>query len=298
MRALGLALGAALFAALLVYLGLAIARGDVALGQARPGPIVAALALLLGAYAAQALAWHLLVRAAGVDRSLAVDASRWALSLLGKYVPGKVFNAVGRLVLYRDVPQGVPAIAAAFVAEALLTIAAASGVAAIALATVRDTVPALALVAAGACAAGGVLVSFSTLFDRAAGWLAARVLRTRAPPPIPVGSRVAPLALHVVSYTLLGGGLHALAAAWPMTQSLPVAAAIGALGLSGVAGIAAFVVPAGLGVREGVLAWIVAPFAGPAAAALVAVAARVWLTAGDVLAVALGAWLARGARSQ
>jgi hypothetical protein len=75
-----------------------------------------------------------------------------------------------------------------------------------------------------------------------------------------------------------------------------MAAIVGALCLSGIAGIAVFVVPAGIGVREGVLVWVLAAFTTPAYAALIAVASRAWLTAGDVFVVTLGGWLARPKR--
>lgn len=106
MRIAGLVVGIALFAVLLVYLWRAVGAGDLALERARPGPLVASMALLLAAYVAQAYAWHLLVRAAGGAQSAAVDGGRWALSLLGKYVPGKIFNAVGRVALYRGSAPG------------------------------------------------------------------------------------------------------------------------------------------------------------------------------------------------
>lgn len=293
LRVVGTAVGVVAFTAVVAYLGQSIHEGRLAIAQARSGPLLASMGLLLAAYAAQAYAWHLLVRAAGGDRSAPADCGRWALSLLGKYVPGKVFHTVGRLILYRDSPPGTAGLTAALAAELLLTLTAAACVAAVALGLTADALPPLARPLAAASAVAGVAVTFSTLFDRAAGWLAARALTSTPPAPIARRRRIAPFVLQIASYLLMGAGLYLLAQAWqqPSIASLPVVT--GALCLSGIVGVIAIVVPAGIGVREGALMWLLAPVGGAAPAAFVAVAARLWLTAGDAVAAAIGAWVVR-----
>lgn len=292
LRAGGLAFGVALFVALLAYLWREASAGELAAVEVRRGPLLLSAALLLAAYAAQAHAWHLLVRAAGGSLPAGVNCGRWAVSLLGKYVPGKVFNAVGRVVLYRHSSPGLAALTTAFLVETLLTVTAAASVAAVALLSAGG-VPGPALMAAFACAAAGAAASFSTVFDRALGWLALKVAPGTRLVSIGRSRRIVPFCLQIGSYLLLGAGLYVLTLEWQPLAAVPFAAVAGALCLSGIAGIVAFVVPAGIGVREGALVWVLAPFAGPAFAALIAVAARVWLTAGDVIAVGVGVWLLR-----
>jgi uncharacterized membrane protein YbhN (UPF0104 family) len=293
LRAAGFAFGVALFVGLLAYLWREASAGELAVTDVRRGPLLVSAALLLAAYVAQAYAWHLLVRAVGGDLPAGVNCGRWAVSLLGKYVPGKVFNAVGRLVLYRRSSPGLAALTAASVAETLLTVTAAASVAAVAL-LATGGVPGPVLLAAVACAIAGAVASFSTVFDRGLGWLVSKVSPGARFASIGRSRRIVPFGLQLGSYLLLGGGLYALTLAWQPVATAPLAAVTGALCLSGIAGILAFVVPAGIGVREGALVWLLAPFTGPSFAALVAVAARVWLTAGDVIAVSVGAWLLRG----
>lgn len=288
----GLVFGVALFVVLLAYLWREAGAGELALADVNRAPLLISAVLLLAAYVVQAQAWHLLVRAAGGHLPAAVNCGRWALSLLGKYVPGKVFNAVGRLVLYRHCPAGLPALTAALVAETLLTVTAAACVATVALLG-SGGAPRSALIAAFGCAAVGVVASFSTVLDRGLAWLAQQVSPGAKVVPIAWPKRILPFGLQLGSYLLLGGGLYALTLAWQPAAGVPFAAVTGALCLSGIAGIVAFVVPAGLGVREGALVWVLAPFTGPVFAALIAVAARVWLTAGDAVAVIVGAWLLR-----
>lgn len=293
LRAAGLVFGVALFGGLLAYLWCEATAGELAVADVRRWPLIISAALLLAAYVAQAYAWHLLVRAVGGEIPASVNCGRWSVSLLGKYVPGKVFNAVGRLMLYRRTSPGLAALTAASVAETLLTVTAAATVAAIALLWASG-VPGPVRLAAFACAVAGAVAGFSTMFDRALSWLALKVSPGARVVSIGRSRRIVPFGLQLGSYLLLGSGLYVLTLAWQPVATAPWAAVTGALCLSGIAGILAFVVPAGIGVREGALVWLLAPFTGPAFAALIAVAARVWLTAGDVMAVSVGAWLLRG----
>ena len=100
-------------------------------------------------------------------------------------------------------------------------------------------------------------------------------------------------ALQWVGYALLGLGLILLAHGLmrvPFALALPVTAAFC---FAGVAGIVAFFAPSGIGVREAALAWYLAPYIGPGPAALFAIAARLWLTVGDLLLISMGMWLMR-----
>ena len=59
-----------------------------------------------------------------------------------------------------------------------------------------------------------------------------------------------------------------------------------------IAGTLSFGAPAGAGVREAILTWQLTPLLGPTHAAAAAVALRVITTAGDLLASALGRFMA------
>jgi uncharacterized membrane protein YbhN (UPF0104 family) len=293
-RKLGAAIGVALFAVIAWQLWRALQDGQLVLGRADWTMLLAAMAFLLVAYAAQAWAWHLLLRAAGGASRPRADCARWAVSLLGKYVPGKVFHAVGRLALYRK-PSRLPA-APAYAVETLLTLTAAACVAAVTLPLHAERLPALAWTAACAGALVGLAASASNALDRLTGRLLARLFGPGRAPSIARASRALPLCAMALSYLLLGVGLHVLIRAWGMHLTVPLAVAIGALSFAGIAGIVAVFVPAGLGVREGALVWLLAPYAGLPQAMFIALAARVWLTAGDAVAAAAGALLLRQSR--
>lgn len=284
---LGATLGVVLFAAIAWQLALSLRQGQLTLSRADLRFLGASVLLLIAANGAQALAWHRLLRAAGGDAGALVDIARWALSLPGKYIPGKVFHAVGRLALYRDRPTAK--IATAYAAEMLLSLTAAACVAAVTLAGYGGELTARLPWLAAACAAVGLVVSLSAAFDRLAYRLTVRLGSAHRPLPIAKRDRLAAVALMVGSYLLLGLGLYLLVRAWDLQSALPLGVIVGALSLSGIAGVAAVVVPAGIGVREGVLIGLLAPIAGVPQAFFIALVARVWLTVGDALAAAAGA---------
>jgi hypothetical protein len=110
------------------------------------------------------------------------------------------------------------------------------------------------------------------------------------------GASWLPLAwcLQVLGYLVLGIGCLALGLAFGLLRPelvLPVAAG---LCFAGLAGIAAFFVPAGLGVREAALAWFLAPWLGAAPALLLAVLARLWISMGEATVIAGGLLWLRG----
>jgi hypothetical protein len=93
---------------------------------------------------------------------------------------------------------------------------------------------------------------------------------------------------------LLGLGFFALGRGLGWFGPAHAALAISALCFAGLAGIAAFFVPAGIGVREAALAWILAPAIGPGPALMLAVLARAWISLGEAALVVAGLlWLQR-----
>jgi uncharacterized membrane protein YbhN (UPF0104 family) len=97
----------------------------------------------------------------------------------------------------------------------------------------------------------------------------------------------------------MGLGFVALVSSLTATISAPDAAAyVVMFFVAAIAGLLALFVPAGLGVREAVLASMLTPGFGAAPAIAIAIAARVWLLACEGLAFALW-WIAtRRARNR
>lgn len=258
--------------------------------QLRMLPLLLSFALFFLAQALFALSWHRLLHAAGETGNYRGDAARWGVSLAGKYFPGKVWQALARFGLYHGAPRG-SRVAPAFLREMLLSVSAA-----------------MSIVAVQAFVSGGHLAPLAWPFA-----LGAVLLVMLALPPV---ARLAmqgvrrwtplqierpdgdagrlPLAwcLQFAAYLVLGLGCFALGRAFGLLGEDAMFAAMAGLCFAGLAGIAAFFVPAGLGVREAALAWFLAPWIGVAPALLLAVLARLWISLGEAAVISAGLlWL-------
>jgi hypothetical protein len=253
--------------------------------------LAAALAVALSAQLLFASSWHRLLgaREAGGWRH---DAARWSVSLAGKYVPGKVFQALLRLGAHRGSDPGA-VVAPAFVREMLLSLGAAAALVA-SLAWLDPSAP------AGVVAPLAVLAVLLPLLalPAAAGPLralaqrlpAARGLDAAATPP----SRLAQAwLLQLSGYALLGLAVWLLGRGLGPATSVAPGLAVAALCFGGLAGVAVMLVPAGIGVREAALAWFLAGALAPAPAALLAISARLLLTLAEALAMLAGVWRLR-----
>jgi hypothetical protein len=230
----------------------------------------------------------------------------YLISHLGKYVPGKAMVVVMRAGL--SVPYGSRAATAAIATfyETLVMMAAGALVAAIGFA-VAGSSPAIALDVPIAGRIGLEVYQVAALLSLA---LAIAFLGIVAPPvfrrlvlivslPFPRdGGEVAPrLSIGLMARGLLWTGaawlllgfsqLAAVRAFAPLSQSqylslVPVVTA--SVALATVAGFVVAVMPGGLGVREGVLMYALAPAFGDDVAVIAALALRLVWVAAEVLA--------------
>jgi uncharacterized membrane protein YbhN (UPF0104 family) len=287
----------------LVVFGLLVARLvpqwdalDVALSRLGWRDLVLAFALFFAAQALFARSWHRLLHAEGERGEFAGDAARWAVSLAGKYFPGKVWQAVARYGLYHGAERGTR-VAPAFLREMLLGTSAAMACVAFGARHAGDRGQTLGWIfGAGAVvlallAAPGIGVRLTALVER---WLPGRArladARWRAV--------LAAWSWQLAGYLLFGLGFYAMAGGLGASDPGSASLAIAALCFGGLAGIAAFFVPAGIGVREAAIAWFLAPAIGGDAALMLAVLARAWISVGELVLILGGlAWLQRHPRA-
>ena len=296
LRRAGAVLGLALFAVLLWQLAPRAADILAALQRLSALDIALAFAAFLAAQVAFAWSWHRLLHAAGETGEFAGDAARWGVSLAGKYFPGKVWQAVARYGLYHGAERGAR-VAPAYLREMLLSTSVAMALVAIgtqqAGAHARPIAWVFAACSLGlaALAAPGIGIRLAALVDR---WLPGRMelADTRWRPALIAWAWQWP------GYLLLGLGFFAIGRGLGWFGAGDVGLAIAALCFGGLAGIAAFFVPAGIGVREAAIAWFLAPAIGAPPALLLAVLARAWISVGEAFVVGAGlAWLQRAPKA-
>lgn len=236
-------------------------------------------------------AWHRLLSDAGESGELRGDVARWCVSLAGKYFPGKVWQAVARFGLYHGAQRGRK-VAPAFVRESFLSLSAAMAlVAAHGWLDVAATGRLELVFSIGAALL--LLLSLPVIARIVLGWLERRTPLRLAIPEGGTGAMLVAWSMQVSGYLLFGLGLIALARGLGIEQAGMGFPMIAGLCFAGLAGIAAFFVPAGIGVREAALTWYLVPIIGPAPAALLAVAARVWISIGEAALVGGGLLMLR-----
>lgn len=255
-----------------------------------PGLVGAAVALGVLNLFWMGAAWVRLYRAGGVELPYGRGVRAWIATNLGRYIPGKIWQLSGlALHLRRTGASGALALTSVvgFQAVALLTGAA------VALGTLGGDV---ARIPGGSpLTAVGVLVALGLLLHpavvRKATSAAARVLKedtgeVRAPS----GLRLLELGGAMVgAWAVYGAGFWCLLAGTLATPPAGPLLLTGIFAASYVAGYLVLVAPGGLVVREGAMTVLLAGLTplGAAPAAAVAVAARLWVTACELLAVGM-----------
>jgi uncharacterized membrane protein YbhN (UPF0104 family) len=251
----------------------------------RPGWLLASLAVFLLFYCSQAAGWWLLLAGFGLRPGVLATWAVWGSSILARYVPGTVFMFVGRAWLHHGQGLDLPRVGAAMVYEQALQLCSA-------LLTVALLWP-LARVEAewAAWSLTAIPVLLVIVHPRVFVPLAGRVLRLLHRDPLaaslPFRVVLGMLWYYVATWLLVGAGAWLLARATAAAEGDALALVTAAYALAYVAGMAAFVVPSGVGVREAVLAGALSSEVGGGVALAWAVLLRLWQTAIEVVFVGL-----------
>lgn len=269
--------------------------------QVRPLWLVPAFAINLAYVGLYARLWRQLAEASGLRLPAATARGISFCALAYKYLPVRVAGLGYRAAAYRQYGGWpVTQIAAVLYGETTLVLFS-GGV--VVLATSPwvswqslQLGPAYLLICGGALLGLGLLPTALGRLARSHQdwpWLrqTAKIAQTSLAP--------APLLRYASAWVLLGTGL------WLTLGALGLAASaenwvvcIWAYALAGLAGMFALFAPAGLGVREGVLAIALGTALPPPAAALAALAARILILGAEALCAVLGFRLMQKATTQ
>lgn len=265
----------------------AVRGGELTL---RPGYVIASYMCLAAQLVSRSLVWHYItvrLRAAISVRKAMVS---WMLSLLGRNIPGRVFVLAGRVYLYGQHGVGAGRVTLGFVLEVACSMAAAMLLlstcllfaASPAQSSLQRLQPVLAI---------GPAVIIALLHPRLLERLVNLGLRRLDRKPTRLLLRYRDLlsfvALSYVNWALLGAGFFLMTKAifnvgW---QHLPFI--MGTFSFAMIAGFIAVFTPSGLGVREGVVLAVLKTSMPAGVAAVVALAARLWVTLGEVVAAGM-----------
>jgi glycosyltransferase 2 family protein len=255
--------------------------------------IGAATALVLVTYALLIEGWRRVLGAWDSHLPFTQAARIWFLSNLGKYVPGNIWSLTAMGMMARQ--RGLSAIAAAGSSVIMQMVSLVTGTA-IVMVTSAKLIGQPILVGAAVLVLIAVLLSAPRFLPPLAAWVSTLFGRDIAPPSVPATSIWTAALASTLSWLLYGLAfqffVRGLLGAAPGEISSYVAVYTAAYILGFISPIA----PAGLGVREFTLAAFMTQLglANEADAALVAIAARLWLTIVEL--VPSGLYIAAGAK--
>lgn len=252
-----------------------------------PGLLVVSVLLLAVYMVARALLWHVLTTMLHTAIPVARAVTAWLVSQLGKYLPGKVFLYAGRVLFYVREGRQVGPVTLGFTLELIGTFAASILTVLLALAT-------------GSLAdlgeyrwvfAGGLVALLVILHPRVLSGVVHLVSRLiRRPPfdvPLSYPQSLAFVALYVVTWGVFGVAFFFLVRSLYPIEPESILALAAAFSFASMVGMLAIVVPAGLGVREGLLVVFLSTLMPVPVAIVVSLLARVWFTAVELAAAGI-----------
>jgi hypothetical protein len=248
----------------------------------RPWYILLAACLVLLAYVLLVGAWASLVASWSRALPYRVAFRIWAVSNLGRYVPGKIWTVAGLAALARR--EGASPWAATGSALLMQLLALGTG-ALIVMVTLPDLGTPMALAAGIILSALGI----GAITNRRAVALLARLvgrpgdLRALAPRAATLGviANIAAWTCYGAAFWLLAGGLL------PDPGALTLRASVGIFAAGYLVGLLALFSPGGVGVREAMYLALITPLTGGGMAIALTIGSRLLLTATEITAALL-----------
>lgn len=294
--------GLLLAAAALYYLGSSFAEGlrQQSLSELLSfdvGLFVASFAVLMVHMVLAALSWKLVSGVVGCPVSFRQAFAIHFLTQVGKYLPGKLWAAVGKVGLTRKLGLSGVKASHAMVLESLFIVSGSMlvGVPLVPVAAERLGLgPAVSVVAVALLALVLIMTSHPTAFNRilrAVSRITGKQLEAEDPGFANV-LRLLPVYLLV----FLTQGLAFVLLAWSFGLRIPMFPGMFIFPMAMAIGFVVVFAPGGLGVREVSLTWLVGLVMGAGAATagkaeLVSLAARLWITLAEGAAFVLAMFL-------
>jgi glycosyltransferase 2 family protein len=256
-----------------------------------PAYLAASLVVLLVHIVLLAQIWRWTLNELGLRRPWAETTRIWALSQIVRYLPGGIWDVAGRLVMASRAGYSRATVSASILLEMTLQTLSAIIIFLFSLFFWQDaTVGYVGLWAIPLIPAG--LVALHPRFLNTFLGQVARLMKVDFRPlPLRYASVFMLLLLHLLARVLVGAGFYLFAlAVYPWNLAgLPVA--VGIFAAAWVIGFLVVFVPMGLGVREGVMTFLLGAYLPVAPATVIAIGFRIWIALRDLLFAALGGLL-------
>jgi uncharacterized membrane protein YbhN (UPF0104 family) len=257
--------------------------------------IGAATVLVLVTYALLIEGWRRVLGAWDSHLPFMQAARIWFLSNLGKYVPGNIWSLTAMGVMARK--RGLSGLAAAGSSVIMQMVSLVTGTAIVMVSGAKLLGQPL-LVGAAVLVLAMVLLSAPRFLPPLAVWVGTMIGKDIAPPSVPATSIWTAALANTLSWLLYGLAFQFFVRGLLGTAPGEISSYVAVYTAAYILGFISPIAPAGLGVREFTLAAFMTQLglANEVDAALVAIAARLWLTIVEL--VPSGLYIAAGARTK
>jgi len=255
--------------------------------QFHPAPLAAAFLLLLLAQAALAPVWVLVFRRLGGAITMRQGMRVFLISDLGKYLPGKVMHAFGRVIMLQEYGVTASISVASIVITLVLSLMAACLVSLLSLPLLQEDHRNWLLLLAAIAVPLGLTSLHPVVFERLLR-VGARVIPWAKIElgyrPLSYRTTLTALAAYTLSWVIMAVALFTTARALYHIDLAWLPAMGGIVSLSYMFGLAVPIAPSGLGAREGLMTLLLATFMPLPAAAAASVLFRLIGILGEALA--------------
>jgi uncharacterized membrane protein YbhN (UPF0104 family) len=244
-------------------------------------PFILSTLIFAFSYFIQIWAWYLITLKLGIAISFRETLESWFYSQLGKYLPGKVWLLLSRFYFYESKGKSKKAISIALYLETVSIIVAAGLMFLAALIFFKEARPFYT----GRQSMWPILLflsGFISLHPRVLQKILNGVLIRFKREPISLSISYSNilwiLLVCIISWTVGGVGFYFFVASVYPTAPQYILFLTGALAISSTLGLIAVFAPSGLGVREGVLVYLLSFMMATPVAVVISIVTRIWMT--------------------
>lgn len=231
--------------------------------------------------------WHYITKLNGCSIKYDKAVTSYLYSILGKYIPGKVFMLAARLTYYKEEDAPLSKVTVCFLIENVCTLLGAAMIFLVSLFFFPNDLlsdymwlTVLLIVAFFVCIHPKVI----NFFLRIAG----KLLKKDLTIPMSYPQMLKAVLLFIGNWLIVGAGFIILVKSiYPELLASQMLYCAGVWGISAIMGILALFAPSGLGVREGIIVAALSLIMPVEYAVVVSVVSRLWQTIPELVLVAL-----------
>ncbi len=243
-------------------------------------PLILSTLIYIFSYFIQILAWYLITSKLGIALSFLETSKSWFYSQFGKYLPGKVWLLLGRFYFYESKGKSRRGISIALYLETVTVIMAAGLIFVVALILSKE-----GLFYSGKQIWWLILLFVSAfiflhprVLQKILSWLLIQFKREPISLSISYPDVLWILFVCIMAWVVGGVGFYLFVDSIFPVSPHQILFLTGALAFSSILGLIAIFAPSGLGVREGVLVYLLSLVMPESVAVIISILTRIWMT--------------------